>query len=211
MAYTETTIFELFPTPVLFCKRVLTPEQCVALIQQFERDAIQENKGHKDLMHTQIFSPQLDARFSFVRNAINPYLVQIGSMLFGENLNWIIKEMWINFLKTGASQSMHNHANAFVSGVLYLTTTEASSQTVFIRGLGERGFVFKNSNQGVQTGAFNAEKWIAPAPEVGDLILFPSHLLHEVPTNQGGLRISLAFNAIPNRIDSWGYGISFSA
>jgi hypothetical protein len=31
-----------------------------------------------------------------------------------------------------------------------------------------------------------------------------------VPPNEGGQRISLAFNAIPARLDSWGYTIGFS-
>ena len=211
MADTENTVFELFPTPVLFCKLALSPQQCVLLIQQFAPDAKQQNNLQKDLTHTQILAPQLDARLSSVSDAIHPHLVQMGTMLFGQRLNWSIKEMWINFLKTGAAQGMHNHANAFVSGVIYLTISDVSSQTVFIRGFGDRGFVFKNSNQSTETSAFNAEKWIAPEPEVGDMILFPSHLLHEVPVNQGGLRVSLAFNAIPDRLDSWGYGISFSA
>ena len=211
MSIHENIVFELFPTPILFSKRVLGQEQCVQLIKQFEFDAKQENSHHKDLSHTQIQAPHIDERFSKVGALIHPHLVQIGNMLFGEDLNWSIKEMWINFLKPGASQAMHNHANAFVSGILYLTPSHASSQTVFIRGFGERGFVFKNTNQRSETSAFNAEKWIAPEPEAGDLILFPSHLLHEVPMNQGELRVSLSFNAIPHRLDAWGYGISFFA
>jgi hypothetical protein len=49
-------------------------------------------------------------------------------------------------------------------------------------------------------------------PEVvpGDLLLFPSYLLHEVPANEGAPRVSLSFNAIPNRLTSWGYRIHFS-
>jgi hypothetical protein len=45
----------------------------------------------------------------------------------------------------------------------------------------------------------------------GDLVLFPSYLLHAVPPNQGERRITLSFNAIPGALDSWGYGIKFSA
>ena len=45
----------------------------------------------------------------------------------------------------------------------------------------------------------------------GDLVLFPSYLLHEVPLNHGDLRITLAFNAIPSRLDAWGYAIGLSA
>ena len=42
------------------------------------------------------------------------------------------------------------------------------------------------------------------------MILFPSYLLHEVPRNQGDQRITLAFNAIPDRLDSWGYTIGLT-
>jgi hypothetical protein len=48
-----------------------------------------------------------------------------------------------------------------------------------------------------------------PEPDPGDLILFPSYLLHEVPVNQGSERVTLAFNAIPHRLDAWGYSVSF--
>ena len=42
------------------------------------------------------------------------------------------------------------------------------------------------------------------------MVLFPSYLLHEVPRNQGAQRITMAFNAIPDRLDSWGYSIGLS-
>ena len=56
----------------------------------------------------------------------------------------------------------------------------------------------------------NGIKWFLPEISPGDLILFPSYLLHEVPANQGAQRISIAFNAIPDRLDSSGYAIRLS-
>ena len=53
--------------------------------------------------------------------------------------------------------------------------------------------------------ALNIDRWVSPAP--GDLVLFPSYILHAVPPKQGMRRITLSFNAIPGRPDSWGYGI----
>ena len=47
-------------------------------------------------------------------------------------------------------------------------------------------------------------------PEPGDLVLYPSYLMHAVLTNPGGRRITMALNAIPTTLDSWGYKISFS-
>ena len=55
-----------------------------------------------------------------------------GVHLFGERLPWGLKEMWVNVLDRGGRQAMHNHANSFISGVVYLTPTHPGSQTVFI-------------------------------------------------------------------------------
>jgi ectoine hydroxylase-related dioxygenase (phytanoyl-CoA dioxygenase family) len=57
---------------------------------------------------------------------------------------------------------------------------------------------------------FSGDKWISPAPEPGDLVLFPSYLMHAVPPNQGARRITLSFNAIPTELNSWGYLVKFS-
>jgi uncharacterized protein (TIGR02466 family) len=210
MSTSTNEVFELFPTPFLYCKKVLSTSQCEQLISRYQPSATLVNDHSKELMHTEIVFPEADPFFVEVASQINVQVTDMGQLLFGEKLKWSIKEIWMNFLKPGGGQAMHNHANSFISGVLYLTPTHASSRTVFFRGFGDRGFVFTNTHKGTETGQFNAEKWIAPEPDVGDMILFPSYLLHAVPLNQGDLRISLAFNAIPERLQSWGYGISFS-
>jgi len=71
--------------------------------------------------------------------------------------------------------------------------------------------MFRNDHQGVTPNQFSADKWISPAPEPGDLVLFPSYLMHAVPPNQGSRRITLSFNAIPLQLNSWGYVIGFGA
>lgn len=208
--YPQNEVFELFPTPFMYCRNVLTPNQCKQLITHYEPSATQVNHHSKDLKHTEISFPEDGGFFSEVTRQINAPLIDMGNLMFGEKLKWSIKEIWMNFLKPEGGQAMHNHSNSFISGVLYLTPTHPASRTVFFRGFGDRGFVFTNTHQDTETNQFNAEKWIAPEPDVGDMILFPSYVLHAVPTNQGETRISLAFNAIPERLQAWGYGISFS-
>ena len=44
----------------------------------------------------------------------------------------------------------------------------------------------------------------------GDLMLFPSYMLHAVPRNEGGERITIAFNALPERLRSWDYEVRFA-
>jgi len=130
--------------------------------------------------------------------------------MFGERIGWALKEMWVNVLAPGGHQAMHNHANSFISGVVYLTPTHPGSQTVFMKSPGGHDFAFRNDHARVTPGPFSADKWISPAPSPGDLVLFPSYLMHAVPPNRGERRITLSFNAIPARLDSWGYTIGFT-
>jgi uncharacterized protein (TIGR02466 family) len=203
-------VFELFPTPVMRCPGMVDPVELTAMQQQFLANASLQNQNSNQLSHTQIVSPDADAMLSLLAARVTPKIEDFGALLFGEKLEWRIKEMWVNVLRQGGRQSMHNHANSFVSGVLYLTETDPSANTLFMRGLGGREFAFTNANAQTRLGPFNADKWMAPMPAPGDVLLFPSYLLHEVPINQGGLRMTLAFNAIPRRLESWGYSINFA-
>ena len=70
-------------------------------------------------------------------------------------------------------------------------------------------FVFKNEHANIAPTPFNADRWTVPQTAPGDLVLFPSFLMHAVPTNPGPRRITMALNAIPTQLDSWGYKITF--
>ena len=200
----------LFPTPFMRVPAALRPELVSGLVAHFSAHAAQENNSSANLAHTAMLKPSDSPLLVEAAGAITPLIGDFGALLFGERLGWSLKEMWVNVLDTGGRQAMHNHANSFISGVAYLTRTHPEARTVFMRPLGGTDFSFKNDHAGVQTGPYNADKWISMPPEPGDVVLFPSYLLHAVPTNPGERRISLAFNAIPTHLDSWGYKIAFS-
>ncbi len=204
-------VFGLFPTPVQLSAGVLPPALVAGLVAHFSQQALQANNSSEQLSHTRMLQPGDSPLLVQAAALITPRLVDFGRLLFGEALGWAIKEMWVNVLDTGGRQSVHNHANSFASGVVYLTETDESARTVFMKSPGGHEFSLKNDHAGVVTGPYNAEKWIAPSPAPGDLLMFPSYLMHAVPPNAGGRRITLAFNAIPTRLESWGYTLSFSA
>ena len=203
-------IIPLFPTPVCRVQGVLERTLVDALVRHFVALATDTNKSSDNLVHTRILQPGESPLFVEAATRITPRLADFGLHLFGERLAWMLKEMWVNVLDTGGHQSVHNHANSFISGVVYLTPTHPDSQTVFMRALGGTDFKFKNDHARVISGPYNSDKWISPAPAPGDMILFPSYLLHSVPPNPGERRITLAFNAIPAQLDSWGYVVRFS-
>jgi uncharacterized protein (TIGR02466 family) len=203
-------VIGLFPTPFLRVPGLLPAELVDGLVTHFSAQAVRGNSSSGQLSHTQMLKPSDSPLLVKVAALATPKVVDFGALMFGERLGWALKEMWVNVLDTGGRQAMHNHANSFVSGVVYLTETDDSARTVFMKSPGGTDFIFRNDHARTAPSEFSADKWISPSPRPGDLVLFPSYLMHAVPPNAGGRRISLAFNAIPLRLDSWGYTVGFS-
>jgi hypothetical protein len=202
-------VIGLFPTPFMRAPGTLGPGLVAGLIEHFSRGVDRANSSSPNLSHTALLKPGESPLLVEAAAQLAPLLPEFGALLFGERLGWSLKEMWVNVLDTGGRQAMHNHANSFISGVVYLTPTHPDARTVFMRSPGGTDFTFKNDHAAVNTGAYNADKWVSPPPEPGDVVLFPSYLMHAVPMNPGERRITMAFNAIPTHLDSWGYRISF--
>ncbi|HVY25900.1 MAG TPA: TIGR02466 family protein [Polyangiaceae bacterium] len=202
-------VFGLFPTPFMRAPSTLPPRLFSGLAQHFSEHATRDNNSSSNLAHTAMLKPADSPLLGEAAELVLPKLAEFGAQLFGERLRWGLKEMWVNVLDRGGRQAMHNHANSFISGVVYLTPTHPSSRTVFMKAPGGTDFSFKNDHDGITPTQFSADKWVSPQPEPGDLVLFPSYLMHAVPPNQGERRITLSFNAIPAQLDSWGYVIRF--
>jgi hypothetical protein len=94
--------------------------------------------------------------------------------------------MWVNVLDTAVAKRCTITPTASSPASSYLTPTHPEARTVFMKSPGGTDFAFKNDHAGVVTGPYNADKWISPTPEPGDLVLFPSYLMHAVPPNPGG-------------------------
>jgi uncharacterized protein (TIGR02466 family) len=204
-------VFGIFPTPFMRAPGTLAKPLAARLVEHFTAQATRDNTSSANLSHTAMLQPSDSPLLVEAAGLITPKLVEFGVHLFGERLPWSLKEMWVNVLDTGGRQAMHNHANSFISGVVYLTPTHPGSQTVFMKSPGGSEFMFRNDHQGMTPNEFSADKWISPAPAPGDMVLFPSYLMHAVPPNQGERRITLSFNAIPAQLNSWGYVIRFGA
>ena len=203
-------VIPLFPIPFMRVTGLLPAGLVTALAAHLGAAADRANSSSTNLSHTAMLRPGDSPLLVDAARLITPALADFGVLLFGERLGWSLKEMWGNVLDAGGRQAMHNHANSFISGVAYLTPTHPESCTVFMKSPGGVDFSFKNDHAGAAIGAFNADKWVSPVPAPGDLVLFPSYLMHAVPPNQGERRITLSFNAIPSGLDSWGYRIAFS-
>ncbi len=116
-------LFGLFPTPFMRSQAVLGPTLVQGLIDHFANRATTDNNTSPKLSHTEMLAPGDSPLFVEAAQLIAPKLVDFGMQLFGERIGWSLKEMWVNVLESGGHQAMHNHANSFISGVVYLTKT----------------------------------------------------------------------------------------
>jgi len=200
----------LFPIPLMRSPALLDPALIAAAADAIRSARIEQNLRSEQLFHTEVANPLQIPLFREIAELAVPKLVDFGFLLFGERLNWTVKEMWTNMLETGGSQTMHAHANSFISGILYLTPSHPGCKTVFIRPPGGSDWSFRHHTRNAAMGPYNAGKYVLPEANPGDLVLFPSYLYHEVPRNPGDQRITVAFNAIPDSLDCWGYRINFT-
>ena len=201
-------LISLFPTPVLHKKQLIGGDRMSEIRTRIAEQQTHTNHADDGLSHTISAAVSIlldDKTVSKIKEAIS----ELGCHLFGQALDWTIKEAWANVLEPGGEQTMHLHANSFVSGVLYLTRSHASANLVFHRPSGGLDFVFSNHNRETGLNIFNAPRQQIGPIEAGDVVLFPSYLLHSVPTNEGKRRLSLAFNAIPHALETWGYRVLF--
>jgi uncharacterized protein (TIGR02466 family) len=200
----------LFPIPLMRSPGLLSPELKDAAVAAIRSSRIESNLRSGQLFHTEVADPRDNNLFQTIADLTLPKLVDFGELLFGEKLSWTVKEMWTNMLEAGGNQTMHAHANSFISGIFYLTPSHPASRTVFIRPPGGSDFSFRHHTRSAAIGPYNAGKYVLPEAEPGDLVLFPSYLYHEVPRNHGEQRITIAFNAIPDHLDCWGYRVTFT-
>src|SRR5262245_37460280 len=113
-------VFGLFPTPFMRAPATLGRPLVAGLIEHFSRLATRDNNSSANLSHTEMLQPSDSPLFGKAAALITPKLVDFGLHLFGERMGWALKEMWVNLLDKGAHQAQHNHANSFISGVVFL-------------------------------------------------------------------------------------------
>jgi uncharacterized protein (TIGR02466 family) len=200
----------LFPIPLLRSPGLIPPALLAEAIQHIESAHTEQNLRSDRLFHTDVADPRGHPLFSRISALLEPKLADFGQLLFGERLPWQVKEMWTNVLEPGGSQTLHSHANSFASGVIYLTDAHPACRTVFVRPPGGADFSFRHHTRSATMGPYSAGKYVLPEAHPGDIVLFPSYLYHEVPPNPGVRRLTIAFNAIPDHLDCWGYRIQFS-
>ena len=101
-----------------------------------------------------------------------------------------ITQSWLNISnKKGDYHHLHSHSNSFLSGVLYINTSN-EDKIIFKKSEVHTTLLFPTT----EFTPFNCDSWWLPS-KTGQLLIFPSSLQHMIPPMETEhTRISLSMN-----------------
>ena len=184
----QAQIHSLFPTAVMRF-RLDKP------VTDLELKTIQaldyhQNVGNRTSNNNHVFDLKALSRLGeFTTECLNQYIKSVIDP--STDIQAYVTQSWTNCTKGDEFHHMHNHANAYLSGVLFIETNQ-HDQIQF------ESPIYYNQMLKTYPSTFheyNSPSWWLPA-EKNSLLIFPSWLKHQVPvTNRDTDRISLAFNS----------------
>lgn len=193
-------LYSLFPTPII---RIPANELNYDLVQSEIKKAIDVIKStndsssltylHKSATETIISNKTYDFIEKFqcdnlknrIISAAEEYVNRIG---WSGSRHVILKNSWINIIDTDVSHGHHCHPGYTISGVYYYRVSE------------QQGTLSFNNPNPLTFSCNFPQGAICPqtvdiVPDDGDIILFPSWLVHSTRKNKlDEPRVSIAFN-----------------
>ena len=113
---------------------------------------------------------------------------------FNTSLRQVITEAWININGKGHFNYSHDHPGSLFSAVYYVKGGADKGELEFKTPIAAHTYTISNEMVG-GFNAFTGHAMVIP-PVTGDLLIFPSWLLHRVNMSQSEEeRISIAFNS----------------
>jgi uncharacterized protein (TIGR02466 family) len=188
---TERMVFweSIFPTPVMRSNigRNFAEEELAFFEKMWGAARTNVTNFRSDDTHV-LDAPEMGSLRGIVQEHVNQFGWKIISA--DPKHTFYITQSWVNFTQPGQSHFRHMHTNSLISGSIYVYVKKEADSICFYRNSGAQILVTDD-----QTNPFNTPIHRVPV-DVGDLVLFPSSLLHDVePTTGAHIRVSLAFNA----------------
>jgi uncharacterized protein (TIGR02466 family) len=184
----EATISGIFPTPIYISKlnRELNKKE-LSFIDKSKLDVF-KNEGNTTSNNNYILN---NVPFKKLKEELDLKIQDYFDKIISpaNNITPYITQSWLNYTETNQFHHKHSHPNSIISGVFYINCHEEHDKIKF----------FNDKYQTIKPevkdwNIWNSESWWFSV-KTGDIILFPSSLIHMVETKEGdNTRISLAFN-----------------
>ena len=182
-------VHELWPKPI-FENYIPVNIEWIDVAKKLKYERMSNNKGNYTT-DKYILNTFPDLKKEILKNVYlftEKYLKIINTKFYFLN-SWIVEHL------SGDLGHPHNHHNSLLSGVYYLSVPKDSGNINFIKGHSEQEIfplaITPNYSEYNYANSLNFEFKV----NTGNLIIFPSNLLHEIKVNKSNeIRYSLAFN-----------------
>ena len=126
---------------------------------------------------------------SYFTEEVNNFWKEITS----ENKFLKLKTSWKNETEKYSFVTPHSHGNCLLSCVFYIKVDDNSGDILFHD---PRGGVYFAQHAEVDMNGYSQDnrKYFRLKPKTGDLVIFPSYVIHSVEPNMSDNRICLAMN-----------------
>lgn len=181
----DSKIMDLFPTPLYITNinKPISTQQKEYLLNAPKIDNMGNLRGEDGYVLNQPMFAELK---QFIMQCIKEYVVSVYA---NPNLDVYITQSWANYTKPREFHHKHSHPNSFISGVFYVNAKPKEDMIKFYRDKPAFFDLLKG-----QPNNYNSQD-VAILVETGDLVLFPSNFVHDVPpTTSEETRISISFN-----------------
>lgn len=184
----HTHIGKIDPITLEWIKRLDYPDQSVAVVPGDQTPQI--NRGFNMLNH-----PKLKNIKESIWNVAEHFVYEVLDVKKEHKFKFTTS--WVNRVRKGEYLDPHTHPNSLLSGVYYLDVADTSAPITFRKNIQHLNLfsdaIRPNFNEN-NFNQFNTDK-VTVYPVSGDILMFPSHLLHSVDTSDDvNDRYSLAFN-----------------
>ena len=185
----QNQLLPLFPIPLVICQYPNNYDKELEWIRnhEVERQNVQElsicNRQSKESFI--LDKPELVNIREFIQYQVNGYV----SKIMGASNELVITQSCLNKNKKGEYHHDHTHPNSIISGVWYPQIDETLPPIIFTKkNIRDVNFSIREFN------SYNCSLYKLSL-KMGELVLFPSNLSHNVPKNNSDKeRISLSFN-----------------
>lgn len=195
--------FGIFPTPIMITS-YLPDQRLVDFLQKQEINPLfQQDQLPGDIQKSGTYSKNIrilkDPKCVDLKNFIIESALKLSSECLGHSVEGLTDTLsWVSFKDAGQEHSAHNHPNSYISGVYYYNDVGADTPIMFKRPRATfSSYELAIPRNPEHNNEFSAENFRV-LPKKGDILLFPSYLMHYVPRNfSKTTRTSLAFNLMP--------------
>ena len=120
----------------------------------------------------------------FALESVNRFAVECLDV---KNIKFRITQSWANMTEAGHFHHEHSHPNSIMSGVIYVDVSEGDCIRFRKDKVSEFRLHYNSFNQ------FTSPTFVVDA-KIGEMLLFPSMMYHDVPHVVSQNRVSIAFN-----------------